>query len=191
MAGVSHRSIPSSFDQSDELDCHILPAVQSHQTMSIGCESFPTNYTLNECLVSVVVEVESISICPCAFSQAARSVPAACEARCGDCVWWRGNIVAAAKLYNATNHHRQTQPQLQPEQPYPTSGYLDTRNFTMSAAQLLNPKAESRRRGEALSVNIAAGEGLQGVLASNLGPTGTIKMLVDGSGGSCVKRPTP
>ncbi|KAM0716880.1 hypothetical protein Q7P37_006732 [Cladosporium fusiforme] len=53
----------------------------------------------------------------------------------------------------------------------------------MSAAQLLNPKAESRRRGEALSVNIAAGEGLQGVLASNLGPTGTIKMLVDGSGG--------
>jgi T-complex protein 1 subunit zeta len=53
----------------------------------------------------------------------------------------------------------------------------------MSAAQLLNPKAESRRRGEALAVNIGAGEGLQGVLASNLGPTGTIKMLVDGSGG--------
>ncbi|KAL9055401.1 MAG: hypothetical protein Q9162_003598 [Coniocarpon cinnabarinum] len=52
----------------------------------------------------------------------------------------------------------------------------------MSAAQLLNPKAESRRRGEALSVNIAAGEGLQQVLASNLGPTGTLKMLVDGSG---------
>ncbi len=53
----------------------------------------------------------------------------------------------------------------------------------MSAAQLLNPKAESRRRGEALKVNIAAGEGLQDVLASNLGPTGTLKMLVDGSGG--------
>ncbi|TID13953.1 T-complex protein 1 subunit zeta [Venturia nashicola] len=52
----------------------------------------------------------------------------------------------------------------------------------MSAAQLLNPKAESRRRGEALRVNISAGEGLQGVLASNLGPTGTLKMLVDGSG---------
>merc|ERR1712093_897734 len=52
----------------------------------------------------------------------------------------------------------------------------------MSAAQLLNPKAESRRRGEALSVNIAAGEGLQGVLKSNLGPLGTIKMLVDGAG---------
>ncbi|KAF2400027.1 T-complex protein 1 zeta subunit [Trichodelitschia bisporula] len=53
----------------------------------------------------------------------------------------------------------------------------------MSAAQLLNPKAESRRRGEALKVNISAGEGLQQVLASNLGPTGTLKMLVDGSGG--------
>lgn len=39
-----------------------------------------------------------------------------------------------------------------------------------------------QRRGEALRVNISAGEGLQGVLASNLGPTGTLKMLVDGSG---------
>ncbi|PMD20528.1 T-complex protein 1 zeta subunit [Hyaloscypha hepaticicola] len=52
----------------------------------------------------------------------------------------------------------------------------------MSAAQLLNPKAESRRRGEALRVNISAGEGLQDVLKSNLGPLGTIKMLVDGAG---------
>ncbi|KUL86521.1 hypothetical protein ZTR_04181 [Talaromyces verruculosus] len=53
----------------------------------------------------------------------------------------------------------------------------------MSATQLLNPKAESRRRGEALKVNISAGEGLQDVLKSNLGPAGTIKMLVDGAGG--------
>ncbi|KAJ5235284.1 uncharacterized protein N7469_004452 [Penicillium citrinum] len=53
----------------------------------------------------------------------------------------------------------------------------------MSATQLLNPKAESRRRGEALKINIAAGEGLQDVLKSNLGPSGTLKMLVDGSGG--------
>ncbi|KAJ6083407.1 hypothetical protein N7467_007542 [Penicillium canescens] len=52
----------------------------------------------------------------------------------------------------------------------------------MSATQLLNPKAESRRRGEALKVNIAAGEGLQDVLKSNLGPSGTLKMLVDGAG---------
>lgn len=46
----------------------------------------------------------------------------------------------------------------------------------MSAVQLLNTKAESRRRGEALRVNINAGEGLQDVLKSNLGPKGTIKM---------------
>lgn len=52
----------------------------------------------------------------------------------------------------------------------------------MSAVQLLNPKAESLRRSAALSVNISAAEGLQNVLASNLGPKGTIKMLVDGSG---------
>jgi T-complex protein 1 subunit zeta len=39
-----------------------------------------------------------------------------------------------------------------------------------------------QRRGEALRVNINAGEGLQQVLASNLGPTGTLKMLVDGAG---------
>ena len=52
----------------------------------------------------------------------------------------------------------------------------------MSATQLLNPKAESRRRGEALRTNISAGEGLQDVLRSNLGPSGTLKMLVDGAG---------
>jgi T-complex protein 1 subunit zeta len=40
-----------------------------------------------------------------------------------------------------------------------------------------------QRRGEALKVNISAGEGLQNVLSSNLGPTGTLKMLVDGAGG--------
>ena len=39
-----------------------------------------------------------------------------------------------------------------------------------------------QRRGEALKVNISAGEGLQQVLASNLGPQGTLKMLVDGAG---------
>ncbi|POR39269.1 T-complex protein 1 subunit zeta [Tolypocladium paradoxum] len=59
---------------------------------------------------------------------------------------------------------------------------IQLRSIKMSAAQLLNPKAESRRRGEALKVNINAGVGLQDVLRSNLGPLGTIKMLVDGSG---------
>lgn len=36
-----------------------------------------------------------------------------------------------------------------------------------------------QRRGEALQVNISAGEGLQNVLKSNLGPSGTIKMFVE------------
>lgn len=52
-----------------------------------------------------------------------------------------------------------------------------------SAIQLLNPKAESIRRQQALQVNISAAIGLQEVLASNLGPKGTLKMLVDGAGG--------
>lgn len=48
--------------------------------------------------------------------------------------------------------------------------------------QLLNPKAESLRRAQALQVNIGAATGLQQVLGSNLGPKGTLKLLVDGSG---------
>ncbi|ODV68228.1 T-complex protein 1 zeta subunit [Hyphopichia burtonii NRRL Y-1933] len=52
-----------------------------------------------------------------------------------------------------------------------------------SSIQLLNPKAESLRRAQALQVNISAAQGLQQVLASNLGPKGTLKLLVDGSGG--------
>lgn len=52
-----------------------------------------------------------------------------------------------------------------------------------SSIQLLNPRAEVLRRNQALQVNIAAAQGLQQVLASNLGPKGTLKLLVDGSGG--------
>lgn len=52
-----------------------------------------------------------------------------------------------------------------------------------SSIQLLNPKAESLRRAQALQVNISAAQGLQQVLATNLGPKGTLKLLVDGSGG--------
>ncbi|EEB07291.1 chaperonin-containing T-complex zeta subunit Cct6 [Schizosaccharomyces japonicus yFS275] len=48
---------------------------------------------------------------------------------------------------------------------------------------MLNPKAESLQRAQALQVNISAAIGLQDVLKSNLGPTGTTKMLVDGAGG--------
>ena len=45
----------------------------------------------------------------------------------------------------------------------------------------LSPCAETnrvQRRAEALKVNISAGEGLQDVLKSNLGPSGTLKMYV-------------
>lgn len=47
---------------------------------------------------------------------------------------------------------------------------------------MLNPKAESLKRQQALQVNISLAQGLQSVLSSNLGPKGTLKMLVDGSG---------
>lgn len=51
-----------------------------------------------------------------------------------------------------------------------------------SAIQLVNPKSEVARRGQALQLNIMAAGGLQEVLRSNLGPKGTLKMLVDGAG---------
>ncbi|ORX92156.1 T-complex protein 1 zeta subunit [Basidiobolus meristosporus CBS 931.73] len=51
-----------------------------------------------------------------------------------------------------------------------------------SAIELINPQSEVLRRGQALQINITGAMGLQDVLKSNLGPKGTIKMLVDGSG---------
>jgi len=51
-----------------------------------------------------------------------------------------------------------------------------------SAIELINPRAESVRRAQALGVNCAGAMGLANVVKSNLGPRGTIKMLVDGSG---------
>eukprot|EP01096_Ripella_sp_DP13-Kostka_P013846 TRINITY_DN609_c0_g1_i1.p1 TRINITY_DN609_c0_g1~~TRINITY_DN609_c0_g1_i1.p1 ORF type:complete len:537 (-),score=261.04 TRINITY_DN609_c0_g1_i1:152-1762(-) len=52
----------------------------------------------------------------------------------------------------------------------------------MSSIKLLNPKSEQIRQFQALGMNIQAAKGLQGVLKTNLGPRGTIKMLVNGSG---------
>ncbi|KAI0208781.1 T-complex protein 1 subunit zeta [Lamellibrachia satsuma] len=52
----------------------------------------------------------------------------------------------------------------------------------MSAIKALNPKAEVARAAQALAVNISAAKGLQDVLRTNLGPKGTMKMLVSGSG---------
>lgn len=52
----------------------------------------------------------------------------------------------------------------------------------MSAIHSLNPKAEVAKAAAALAVNISAAKGLQDVLKTNLGPKGTLKMLVSGSG---------
>lgn len=52
----------------------------------------------------------------------------------------------------------------------------------MSAVKLINPKAEVARASAALQLNISAAKGLQEVLKTNLGPKGTMKMLVSGAG---------
>ena len=49
----------------------------------------------------------------------------------------------------------------------------------------INPNAELMNADAALFMNINAAKGLQDVMKTNLGPKGTIKMLVDGAGGSC------
>ncbi|KIM40190.1 hypothetical protein M413DRAFT_446350 [Hebeloma cylindrosporum] len=52
----------------------------------------------------------------------------------------------------------------------------------MSSIELINPKAESVRRAAALQVNTNGAMGLANVVKGNLGPRGTLKMLVDGAG---------
>ena len=51
-----------------------------------------------------------------------------------------------------------------------------------SAVQQLNAKAQIMRSGEAMMVNVSAAMGMQEVLKTNLGPRGTLKMLVGGAG---------
>ncbi|KAK9720892.1 TCP-1/cpn60 chaperonin family [Popillia japonica] len=51
----------------------------------------------------------------------------------------------------------------------------------MAAISLLNPKAEVARAAAALAVNISAAKGIQDVMRTNLGPKGTVKMLVSGA----------
>lgn len=48
--------------------------------------------------------------------------------------------------------------------------------INMSAITTLNPKAESARQAQALSINISAARGLAEMLKTNLGPKGTMKM---------------
>lgn len=52
----------------------------------------------------------------------------------------------------------------------------------MSAVQFVNSKAEVLRKAQALAMNINAAKGLYEVMKSNLGPQGTLKMLVGGAG---------
>lgn len=52
----------------------------------------------------------------------------------------------------------------------------------MAAIHSLNPKAEIARHSQAFSINLNGARGLQEVLRTNLGPKGTMKMLVSGAG---------
>lgn len=52
----------------------------------------------------------------------------------------------------------------------------------MAAVKSLNPKAEVAKAAQALALNTAGARGLQDVLKTNLGPKGTLKMLVSGAG---------
>jgi T-complex protein 1 subunit zeta len=52
----------------------------------------------------------------------------------------------------------------------------------MSSLQIVNPKADLLKKTAALNMNINASKGLQEVLRSNIGPRGTLKMLVGGAG---------
>ena len=52
----------------------------------------------------------------------------------------------------------------------------------MSSVQFVNSKAEILRKAQALAMNINAAKGLLEVMKSNLGPRGTLKMLVGGAG---------
>ena len=55
----------------------------------------------------------------------------------------------------------------------------------MSAVQYVNANAETLKKAHALTMNINAATGLQEVMKSNLGPKGTLKMLV--SAGAQIK----
>ena len=54
--------------------------------------------------------------------------------------------------------------------------------MSAAAAQTVNPNADVLKKGDASNMNINAARGLQDVLKSNLGPKGTLKMLVSGAG---------
>merc|ERR1712022_3975 len=52
-----------------------------------------------------------------------------------------------------------------------------------SALKMVNPTADAAtKKGQALAINGGAAKGLAEVLRSNIGPSGTMKMLVGGAG---------
>ena len=59
------------------------------------------------------------------------------------------------------------------------------------SVKTLNANAEVMGRNAALFMNIQASKGLHDVMKTNLGPKGTIKMLVGGAGGARTRRPGP
>lgn len=52
----------------------------------------------------------------------------------------------------------------------------------MTSLQMVNAKADQVKKVQALALNINAAKGLMEVLRTNLGPKGTVKMLVGGAG---------
>jgi len=58
----------------------------------------------------------------------------------------------------------------------------------MAGIETLNPKAESAKQDVALEVTVSAAMGVHNVIKSNLGPKGTLKMLVSGAGDIKLKR---
>ena len=52
----------------------------------------------------------------------------------------------------------------------------------MSSLQFINSKADQLKKAGALTMNINASKGLSDVLKTNIGPKGTLKMLVGGAG---------
>ena len=52
----------------------------------------------------------------------------------------------------------------------------------MSAVQFVNSQAQVLKKAQALAMNINAGKGLYEIMKTNLGPRGTLKMLVGGAG---------
>ena len=69
-----------------------------------------------------------------------------------------------------------------PSHPSPPLRSAAGRPAAAMSIRMLNQNAEVMNKSAALAMNIGAAKGLQDVLKTNLGPKGTIKMLVGGAG---------